>query len=154
MEVIIHITSTVTLDQQGTNGHRRALQRHCLLQGGFPNFRRRQSQVFSTSAQRCLLTANSLCRIILNNICRSQTNTWPPTESEASCPRWSFKGRILTSCSSSSTLDMAIGFSWLQLACFSREGGGLTFPTRCLNRFHLLCQGCRRFLTISNPRWD
>ena len=85
---------------------------------------------------------------------RSQTNTWLAIESEVGCPRWSFKGRTLTSCSSSSSLDMAIGFSWLQLACFSREGGGLTFPTRCLNRFHLLCQGCRRFLTISNPRWD
>ena len=62
---------------------------------------------------------------------RSQTNTWLAIESEVGCPQWSFKGRTPTSSSSSSTLGMAIDFSWQQPVCFLRGGGGSIFLTRC-----------------------
>ena len=45
----------VILIISGTDGHRQALQRLRLLQGGFPSFRHHQCQVCSTFAQRFAL---------------------------------------------------------------------------------------------------
>ena len=69
-------------------------------------------------------------------IWRSQTNIWLPIESEARCPRWSFKDRTPTSSSSSSMLGMAIDCSWQQPVCFLRGDGGSIFLTRCWKRSH------------------
>ena len=70
------------------------------------------------------------------NIWRFLTNIWLPIESEARCPRWSFKDRTPTSSSSSSMLGMAIDCSWQQPVCFLRGDGGSIFLTRCWKRSH------------------